>query len=412
MMEEQVCVDYLGGLGHWYKVGDTGYFKECETCKGTGKILPEEAMVKRMQNVKPIQTESVASGSLTEVRARYCQSCGERIPLEAQICPKCNQWTIGLPSPVSTEQHISGSWFQKMGQEGLLALLGYVLMAVSAFLPWATVSTVFGQIELTGLQVAKGEPGIVLLVFALIGGLTTLVPRRTFWTGLGDAGIGIFVLLETAVDMSRIAAIAKETTTSYVRSDLGSGSYLAMVSGCLVVVAGIAIAVKSRSAKRTVKAAQVLARPSTGLRGPFPLNEQTINEEVDSGSPGVYALGYKKGKTFIIQHVGRSDTDVNAQLREHIGKYEQFKFDTSETPEAAFIKECELYHAFRGLDGGNHPDRPQGAMWQCPKCNVFLSEGAVQVRNQFCVNCGKELVTESKFCPDCGATQTNKTGMG
>jgi hypothetical protein len=41
-MAEQVCLDCLGGLGHWCKVGSTGYFKECETCKGTGKILLDE----------------------------------------------------------------------------------------------------------------------------------------------------------------------------------------------------------------------------------------------------------------------------------------------------------------------------------------------------------------------------------
>jgi hypothetical protein len=38
-MTEQVCPECIGGLGHWYKIGDSGYFKECETCKGTGKIM-------------------------------------------------------------------------------------------------------------------------------------------------------------------------------------------------------------------------------------------------------------------------------------------------------------------------------------------------------------------------------------
>src|SRR5208337_1464224 len=87
-------------------------------------------------------------------------------------------------------------------------------------------------------------------------------------------------------------------------------------------------------------------KPNSGLRGSFPVDEGTINEEVGYGSPGVYALGYLRGKTFLIQHIGRSDTNVNARLKEYVGKYDRFKFDTSNTPQAAFTAECRLYHAF------------------------------------------------------------------
>jgi hypothetical protein len=252
-------------------------------------------------------------------------------------------------------------------------------MAASAFLPWASVSTVFGQIELTGLQVAKGGPGMVLLAIALVGGLATLF-SITWGTLIDYAGGGI-AFLETGYAMSRISSIAAETTTSYVRSDLGSGGYLAIASSFLVIVAGAAAA-NSRSKKATTR---VHAKPRTGLRGPFLLNEQTVNEEVGYGSPGAYALGNKRGKTFIVRRFGRSDTDINARLKEYIGKYDSFKFEYLDSPEAAFTKECELYHAFRGpegrLDNTNHPDRSQGTMWQCPKCNVFGSEGAAQAKN-------------------------------
>jgi predicted RNA-binding Zn-ribbon protein involved in translation (DUF1610 family) len=293
-----------------------------------------------------------------------------------------------------------------MGQEGLLALLGYALMGVSAFLPWATVSSVFGQIQMTGLQVAHGEPGIVLLAVALIGGLTTLVPRKTSLTGLADVGIGIFALWETGDEMSVLTRIAEEPTTTYVRADLGSGSYLALAAGFLVIVAGLATIVKVRSTRQTVKAISAHAKPMTGLRGTFALNEQTVNEEVGYGSSGVYALGRKEGKTFYVRYFGRSDSDVNAKLKEYIGKYDSFKFEYFESPETAFSKECELYHAFCGpegrLDNKTHPDRPQGATWQCPKCNAFASEGAAHTGNQFCANCGSAIPISSKFCPSCG----------
>gem|GEM_PF-1004979 len=41
-MTEQVCPECIGGLGHWYKVGDKGYFKICEVCGGKGRILQED----------------------------------------------------------------------------------------------------------------------------------------------------------------------------------------------------------------------------------------------------------------------------------------------------------------------------------------------------------------------------------
>ncbi len=119
-------------------------------------------------------------------------------------------------------------------------------------------------------------------------------------------------------------------------------------------------------------------RRSSGLRGSFPLNERTINKEVSRVSAGVYVLGPKKDETFHVHFVGRADTDVKTQLKEYIGKYDRFKFEYFISPQAAFVKECQLYHEFGGAEGRlavkNHPERPQGSTWQCPKCNVYYSQ--------------------------------------
>jgi hypothetical protein len=137
------------------------------------------------------------------------------------------------------------------------------------------------------------------------------------------------------------------------------------------------------SSKSETKLESLPARTKSksGLRGSFPLDEGTINEEVGYGSPGVYALGYMKGKTFIIQGIGRSDTDVHARLKEYIGEYDRFKFAYSDSPQAAFTKECQLYHTFGGPEGKlnnkNHPERPQGSTWHCPQCNVFDSQVSI-----------------------------------
>jgi len=300
-------------------------------------------------------------------------------------------------------------------------------MAVSAFLPWFQISTAFGQTNLTGLQVMGGEPGKWLLAWALLGGLTTLFlnPRRATrkWLhdGLSDIVLGISILLITLGDMNHLESIGQTGTPSAIAL-LGSGGYLAIVSSLLVFVAGIVIEVKSYHAYVnlhksgiTRETTTVHAKPSSGLRGSFSLNEQTVNEEVDSGSPGVYALGYKKEKTFYVRCIGRSDTDVNVRLKEYIGKYDQFKFDTSDTPETAFIKECQLYHAFGGPQGKiphnkNHPDRPQGMAWSCPMCTALDSQvsstepqsGVSTTRKRFCDDCGAELTADVRFCTRCG----------
>jgi len=46
---------------------------------------------------------------------------------------------------------------------------------------------------------------------------------------------------------------------------------------------------------------------SSGLRGPFPLTHQGINDNVTKTFPGAYALGKIKLPTYYIARVGRSE---------------------------------------------------------------------------------------------------------
>ena len=133
---------------------------------------------------------------------------------------------------------------------------------------------------------------------------------------------------------------------------------------------------KLRQKQQSGEFAQTKPKPiptkQTGLRGSFSLDAETIDDQVTEVSPGVYALGLKKGNIFHVHFVGRSDVDINAELKKHVGKYDRFKFEYYDSPEAAFLKECDLYHAFRGpegkLDNKTHPDREQGTAGACPKC--------------------------------------------
>jgi len=303
-----------------------------------------------------------------------------------------------------------------MGPEGLVALLGYVMMAVSVFLPWVTFAAPLPDIGITLqrssslLQLFGGISSMIFLGVAVVGALATLLKKQTSSTGLGDVVLGFIVLLQTGYEMSFLASESEKLTTPDVTVSLGSGAYLALAASLLIMVAGIATVIKVRS-NRTRQTVRELHeyKPSTGLQGPFPLDEQAINEEVGTGSPGVYALGHTPGKTFFVKYFGRSDSDINAKLKEHIGKYDSFKFAYFDSPEAAFTKECELYHAFRGpegrLDNKTHPERTAGTTWLCPN-NAFDSVSAAQTKNQFCVNCRAVIPIGSEFCSKCGTAQT------
>lgn len=111
--------------------------------------------------------------------------------------------------------------------------------------------------------------------------------------------------------------------------------------------------------------------PSTGLQGPFNLTTTGIDKAVTRTSPGAYALGAVRDDTFYINYVGRSDTDVNDRLKDHVGSYAKFKFDYFGSAKAAFQKECRLYHDFDPQDNKVHPARPPGSGWTCPRCAVF-----------------------------------------
>ena len=110
---------------------------------------------------------------------------------------------------------------------------------------------------------------------------------------------------------------------------------------------------------------------SSGLKGSFVLTDDKIDEEITQTSAGAYALGYTTDSTFTIEYVGRSDTDVNDRLHDHVGKYKRFKYDYFSSPKAAFEKECCLWHDFNPRDNKVHPARPAGTNWKCPRCDAL-----------------------------------------
>jgi len=113
--------------------------------------------------------------------------------------------------------------------------------------------------------------------------------------------------------------------------------------------------------------------PSSGLFGPYALNEVTIERVVDGVSPGAYALGtVGNGGSFYIKYIGRADADLKRRLLDHVGTESMFKYGFFRSVEEAFKKECELYHNFSPPRNKLHPAAPAGSKLVCPRCQPSL----------------------------------------
>lgn len=108
------------------------------------------------------------------------------------------------------------------------------------------------------------------------------------------------------------------------------------------------------------------------MKGPYSLSASKVDEVVTRKSPGAYELS-NDGKAR--RYVGRSDTDVAARIKSHVGSYRYFWWEYARSPKAAFEAECTHWHRHGGAQGKlhnkNHPARPAGSGWKCPVCSIF-----------------------------------------
>jgi hypothetical protein len=110
----------------------------------------------------------------------------------------------------------------------------------------------------------------------------------------------------------------------------------------------------------------------TGLSGPHRLSFDAIDAAVTRTSAGVFALGHADAQgRFCVNHVGRSDLDVRTRLLDCIGSEALFKYGYFASSQAAFEKECELFHDIKPPGNRVHPDRPRGTTWRCPRCRIY-----------------------------------------
>ena len=128
---------------------------------------------------------------------------------------------------------------------------------------------------------------------------------------------------------------------------------------------------------------------SLEMHASYPLDASVINRLVARNSPGNYALGRLTDdqSTFLVSFVGRADNDLRKPLLfwSGEGSFSHFKFSYASSVREAFEKECKNFHDFGGtekLQNTNHPSRPPGRRWQCPRCRVFEETVSVEARRE------------------------------
>ena len=116
------------------------------------------------------------------------------------------------------------------------------------------------------------------------------------------------------------------------------------------------------------------------MRGPYALNNDEVRRQVVANRKGNYAfLAYKDDGALYIFYVGRSDTDLQAEIIARAADFPQlthFMFSYASSAKGAYEKECKNFHDCGGakvIFNKIHPDRPNGANYYCPVCGHPVS---------------------------------------
>jgi hypothetical protein len=117
---------------------------------------------------------------------------------------------------------------------------------------------------------------------------------------------------------------------------------------------------------------KVAESPRLDMKGSYELTAEEVERIVDDGRIGNYALGHRSSeeKSFIVDYVGRSDSDVKSRLLYWVenSKRPRFKYSYASSAKEAFEKECCNYHDFSPSDNDIHPDKPKDKNYKCPVC--------------------------------------------
>jgi len=125
----------------------------------------------------------------------------------------------------------------KLSKEKAVSLVGFILLGISAFLPWVWFTYLFGGlVTLSGLQIANGEPGIFALIFAIAGSLIMLIYSNVKRCGYVCIGFAILMLLEVGILSPQMLSIIKEYPWG---AGMGAGLYLCAIASVIIFAGGV-----------------------------------------------------------------------------------------------------------------------------------------------------------------------------
>lgn len=137
-------------------------------------------------------------------------------------------------------------------------LMAAAAVMVGSLMPWATVATVFGSVDVAGTE---GD-GVITLIGAVVVGLAVLIRRYV------SAAIGFAVVAAISIyHVSNVAQMADEADSEFVRASVGWGLWVLVVGSVVGVLVSL---VRPEAAPTPIAAGRPSARVS-GLAPGSPL---------------------------------------------------------------------------------------------------------------------------------------------
>lgn len=122
-------------------------------------------------------------------------------------------------------------------QFSLVVAGGGTLMAIGSLLPWATLTTAFGNVSKNGTD---GDGTITLIAGVVVAVLG--LAMRTNPTGslrvlalLASSGVGVIA----GIDFADVQSVAGENSSEYARISVGVGLYVVAIGAVLGAVGAI-----------------------------------------------------------------------------------------------------------------------------------------------------------------------------
>jgi hypothetical protein len=164
-----------------------------------------------------------------------CPACGREVPDGAATCPACGH-ALDEESAALGETGAARPWGRAM-------LIGAAAVVLGSFLPWATVSTFIGSVNVFGTE---GD-GVLTL---FIGAVLAFVAFRALSPGI-TRGATIFAIvaclilfaiaLYDFIDIQRVASDLSSVSDDVASASVGYGLWIVLIGSAVATVGSFGI---------------------------------------------------------------------------------------------------------------------------------------------------------------------------